>query len=463
MKSPLTRFLIVMALSAFTTLSVLAQSPCVPANTAPGSLDTCFGSGGTVITTVPGTANNNWALYVIKTLVQSDGKIITLIDAHLSGGPSHGFTNVIVRYNADGSLDDGTVNDATPADSFGSGGIAYMNWTNPDGSFGNAYSMAIQNIGGEERIAVGGTGPLGLGVVRLLNNGSPDTSFGSGGRADLSGGTAYAMAAQPWDQKLIAASDSFSGSTVARLNLGGTLDGSFGQGGVARTATSIDAKGIAFQSNQKILIGGAYRLKSGASQFGVARFNINGTLDSTFGTSGKAVNDPYGGGGYATSIIVDSSDRVLLAGTATQRITSKASYTYWNILGFAANGQLDTSFGSAGKAAWRVDTGDSRVRSIARQQSDGKFVLFGSSAGVNGFRDFTLVRFNATGSIDTMFGQAGVAKNNLLGGHDDGDGTVQIDPACNCERLVMAGASHIANATSGYGGQGYATAARYIP
>ena len=107
------------------------------------------------------------------------------MNTHTPEAASAGFSNVIIRYNANGTLDT----------SFGSGGFLYMNWNNAANAFGTAYAMAIQrvqrtdefgNVVIDERIVVGGaynvTGACcQYRVDRYLPDGNPDFSFGTSG------------------------------------------------------------------------------------------------------------------------------------------------------------------------------------------------------------------------------------------------------------------------------------------
>ncbi len=112
-----------------------------------GCLDGSFGSGGTAVVFVPTTQGN---LSGTKGALQGDGKILELADTHTNTGNS--FTNVVVRYQADGSLDSG----------FGDGGYLYMNWNGVNNAFGNAYAIAVQSVGTEEKIIVVGSCTFGL-------------------------------------------------------------------------------------------------------------------------------------------------------------------------------------------------------------------------------------------------------------------------------------------------------------
>ena len=148
--------------------SAFAQS-CVPASTAAGSLDTCFGNSGKVITSINNGAGSSWSEDVT---IQSDGKLVVAGRGDNSSGSGRDF--YVLRYNSDGVLDV----------TFGSGGIARIAFTKSTSDSEYATALAIQPDG---KVIVVGYAPIkgntsGLAVARLNANGSPDTSFGSGGK-----------------------------------------------------------------------------------------------------------------------------------------------------------------------------------------------------------------------------------------------------------------------------------------
>jgi uncharacterized delta-60 repeat protein len=427
---------------ALNTVSV-AQTTCTPVFTTPGSFDSCFGYDGTgkVITTVP---NVTETLYSRKARLQSDGKILSLMAAPFEP-QENGFNNIIIRYNANGTLDT----------TFASGGVLYMEWR-INGSYGNAYDMAVQLVDSfdangnpivEERIVVVGSAPalvsggqIRLRVERYLPSGLPDTTFGTDGTGRVILDVAYALAVaiQPLDQKILTMGDS---SVLVRLNANGTPDATFGVNGVSQAKSGVRTQALAVQSNGKILAAGDYN-----SDFAIARFNTNGTLDTSFGKSGRVVTDFARKTDRANDIRVLAGDYIIAAGSAGTN-----SYRNTGIARYTPNGQLDTSFaGGAGKATISVSPANDAAYSIDLQ-SNGKIVLFGEADGANGYRDFGLARFNANGTIDTTFGQGGKVTWDYLGANDDARGLVQRNVCgTGCDRIVAVGPVRT-DASSGYG------------
>ena len=160
-----------------------------------------------------------------------------------------------------------------------------------------------------------------------------DTTFGTNGtvRNAISGGNgtndqAYAVAIQS-DGKIVAAGVSaVSGAhyafALSRYNINGTLDSTFGANGTVRNTISggggvnDQAYSVAIQSDGKIVVAG-FSLKAPAYAFALARYNVNGTLDSTFGTNGTVRNAISGGSGTmdeAYGVAIQSDGKIVAAG-----------------------------------------------------------------------------------------------------------------------------------------------------
>jgi uncharacterized delta-60 repeat protein len=158
------------------------------------------------------------------------------------------------------------------------------------------------------------------GLARLLPSGKPDTSFGSGGSTTASNvgsvDSAAVIAVQP-DGKIIyaGATGSPSGGTeweVARFTANGALDPAFGTGGIVTTEvlnpppttiTFESPNAVLVQPDGKILVlgdvenFGGYRGQGSFFEQSVLRYNPNGTLDASFGTTGKVLSTTFAGGG----------------------------------------------------------------------------------------------------------------------------------------------------------------------
>ncbi len=265
----------------------------------------------------------------------------------------------------------------------------------------------------------------------MCNPGELDPTFGGGdgisskadfpGEADL----ARAVAVQP-DGKILAGGRadvsaetiSFTDFALARFNVDGSLDGSFGSGGMVTYNFSNSAFGsddvihaIAVQSDGKIVVAG-----QGGSDFGVLRYNTNGTLDKTFGKGGRVTTDFGGASDRASAVAIQPDGKIIVAGRgATNCVNCSGKIA---LARYTTAGKLDTSFDGDGKVITNLgtDADNEGVLGVAIQ-SNGKILAGGFSAGAGGLLagDWTLLRYNSNGSLDAMFGSGGVVVTAGLG------------------------------------------------
>ncbi|MFF1594116.1 calcium-binding protein [Streptomyces sp. NPDC058286] len=298
---------------------------------------------------------------------------------------------------------------AAPGDldpSFGTGGKV----TTDFGGFDGAQAMAVQADG--KIIAAGDTVPSGstfhFALARYNTDGSLDTSFGTGGKVttDFDTGGASSVAIQA-DGKIVAAGNagavgSSSDFALARYNTDGSLDASFGTGGKVTTdfGGADGANGVALQADGKIIAAGL-----AVGDFGLARYNTDGSLDTGFGAGGK-VTTGFDSGGAADDVALQADGKIVAAGSVGSPDGDFA------VVRYNTDGSLDTGFGTGGKVT--TDLGSrAEARGVAIQ-ADGKIVAAGS-VGTDG--DFAVVRYNTDGSLDTGFGTGGKVTTNL-GDHD---------------------------------------------
>ncbi len=353
---------------------------------------------------------------------QPDGKAV--IAGSSSGGRTWLFS--LSRYNPDGSLDD----------SFGRKGISLTRIADKDSL---AYALAIQP---DAKIVVaGGTVSGALGyfdfvVARYNPDGSLDPSFGSGGLVITSAGDgrggANAVALQP-DGKIVAAGWVSNGSDfmVVRYAANGSLDPTFGNGGIVTTdfKNQVDrAYALLIQPDGMIVVAGMV-IDSDQKDFGLARYDPNGGLDAAFGENGKVVTD-FGGEDIARAITLQKDGKLLVAGDSN----GSAMLARYN-----SDGSLDTSFGGGllaappdQRGAVRVPTAGAASARALVLQADGKILLAGQADG-----DFLLARYIPDGSLDTGFGTGGVISTDFGGNADAGQGM-----ALGNGRVIVAGSSN---------------------
>jgi uncharacterized delta-60 repeat protein len=271
--------------------------------------------------------------------------------------------------------------------------------------------------------------------------GDLDPSFGTGGIVTTNVSTidiAQAVAVQA-DGKIVAAGSSTRTSppgfdqffSVARYNPDGTPDTSFGTSGVVTADLGIEeeADALAVQPDGKILAGGTI-----SGNFALLRYNPDGTLDTTFGTGGEVTTD-FGGHDTVTGLAVLPSGKLVAAGFTSTSVNSFALARY------EPNGTLDTTFGTDGTVTTSI-TGNDHATALAVQPS-GKLVVAGFSVVNNGEGEFVLARYDRDGALDTGFGTGGTVTTAFAGSASGAHAVVagpdgKITAAGNAGGLALA-------------------------
>ncbi|GAA4933570.1 calcium-binding protein [Streptomyces coeruleoprunus] len=324
---------------------------------ADGSMDTAFGDNG-----VATASFSEFGDVAQAGALQSDGRIVVVGSSDTPDGSRALF--VVARFNSDGSLDTG----------FGDGGRVFTDFG--AGFSSNAHGVLVQPDG--TIVAVGNTGVGGLqfAVARYLPDGSPDPGFGDGGRAisDFEGGgaTAYDVARQA-DGGIVAAGEAgFTGPSfasdfaVARFRSDGTLDAGFGGDGTVTTsfAGEDSGRGVAVQSDGRIVVAGYSGLT-----WALARYLPDGTPDPDFSGDGR-VTTSFVNFGRAYDVTLQSDGRIIGAGDAD---------TDFALVRYRSDGNLDTTFGGGdGKVVTDIETFFDSARAVLLQP-DGKIVAAGTS------------------------------------------------------------------------------------
>jgi len=402
--------------------------------TSNGALDPAFGVGGKVSKLLPPAT---------ALALQADGKLLAVGGMTLS------------RYNTDGSADT----------TFGTSGAVTI--VANGGPLDEMVSLAVQADG---KILVAGRTSLPTSVndnfaaLRFNKDGSPDTAFGSGGLVvtDFNGlsDRASAVLIQP-DGKIVVTGNATSGTlslgdldfAAVRYLADGTLDPTFGSGGKARlnvVGKSDFGTTAALQADGKILVAGRVFSDSGTeSDIGVARFNADGTADTTFGANGvERVDFSFGGivpatfsGGLADEaarLAVQTDGKIVIGG-----FTRVAGVYRYALVRLLVDGSLDATFGTNGLVNTPFTTENDFARSIALQ-ADGKIMVAGQLAGSNPNPDVGVSRYTNVGALDTTFGTAGLARIDFFGGFDTANDVV-IQPD---GRIVVGGSARNGTATS---------------
>ena len=316
---------------------------------------------------------------------------------------------------------------AAPGDldpTFGSGGLV----TTSIGDDSTGYATALQSDG---KVLVAGTAIIGssydFALARYQSNGSLDTSFGSGGKVttDFAGGTdwAHAVALQP-DGKIVAAGWAVNSSgngnfALARYNSNGSLDTTFDGDGKVTTDFAGDDDQIyamALQPDGKIVVAGYATLTGGHPDFGVARYNSDGSLDNTFDTDGKVTTN-FGDADSAYALALQPDGKIVVAGSNGNWVES-VRYSDFTLVRYNSDGSLDTTFDTDGKVT--TDFGAYDAVTALALQPDGKIIAAGLAKDTTlSDYHFALARYNSDGSLDTDFDTDGMVTTDIAGGDDE--------------------------------------------
>ena len=382
----------------------------------PGCLDTTFGSFG-LVTTDPSGPNFRDDI-AEALLVQGDGKIVAVGYAN-NGVNGTGRDFAVVRYNTDGSLDT-SFGDPDPLNPPLRLGYVLTPFTS-----GSDWGQAAALQADGKIVAGGYAQPGSFAVARYTSDGTLDATFGSGGKTIIDFGSSanlHQLVIQS-DGKLVLAGDAGSPSqfALARLNQNGTLDSTFGTGGKLLVNPSSVKRGRGFAytvaiqrvpavtGEERIVVGGWSDYSSSATAFTIMRFKPNGTTDTTFGSSGRVYTSFLGFGDQIRELGIDSNNRIVAAGITNSADSSCGSYvTDLGLARYTQDGVLDPSFSGDGRQTIDIYGGSETLFHGLVIQLDGKVVIAGAAASAdNTVRDFGLIRFNSDGTPDSSFGYLG--------------------------------------------------------
>jgi uncharacterized delta-60 repeat protein len=316
---------------------------------------------------------------------------------------------------------------------FGGDGKVTTNFTRGDDG---AVGLTIQSD--QKLVAAGPVGRRGgrFGLARYNSDGTLDTSFGGDGKVATnftsSFDAAFDVALQA-DGKLVAVGIAWGGRgrfALARYNTDGTLDTTFGGDGKVTTnfTPGLDfAFGVAIQSDQKIVVAG--RVGRSGGRIGVARYNTDGSLDTTFSADGKKAVDFTPGDDRADLLAIQADGKIVAAGTANY-LTRRARFA---LVRLDTEGTLDTSFGGDGRVRTNFTRNFDGAFSVAIQ-ADQKIVAAGQAA-----KNVGVARYNSDGTLDTSFGGDGKVTTSFTRRFDYAD-DVEIEAG---GKIVVAGGANI--------------------
>jgi uncharacterized delta-60 repeat protein len=274
-------------------------------------------------------------------------------------------------------------------------------------------------------------------LFQINEDGTMDESFGNGGIVQTALGsilTVNDIEIYPDNRIAVTGSITISNPVfrifISRYNQDGLPDNSFGTDGVV----IFDAgglgcntglgKSLSLQSDNKLVVTGTYDMVGNSSEFFSARFSEDGSLDNTYGEGGYTIVDLNICLGGRTSLIQPDDKIVLYA------FSQDPNYNYFHsLMRFDTDGTLDETFGNGGIVTHQAsNTYDIDVFNMALQ-SDGKFLLtgYGTDATGNTGTDFGLRRFNQDGSIDSLFGNNGVLLTDIFGNLPGANNDYSVD------------------------------------
>jgi uncharacterized delta-60 repeat protein len=237
----------------------------------------------------------------------------------------------------------------------------------------------------------------------LAAPGDLDTSFGGDGKVTTNFTSRFdaasALAIQA-DGRIVAAGSSGGRRfALARYNSDGTLDTSFGGDGKVTTdfTSRFDgASALAIQADGRIVAAGS----AGGRRFALARYNADGTLDTSFGGDGKVTTNFSAGNDLATGVVIAPGGAIVAAGTAQV----EGADPRFALARYNSDGALDTSFGGDGKITTNFTTGNDVAFGVVLRP-DGSIVVAGSAGRTN--HKFALAAYETDGTLDTSFGGDG--------------------------------------------------------
>jgi uncharacterized delta-60 repeat protein len=340
----------------------------------------------------------------------------------------------LVRYNSDGSLDT----------TFGRNGRV----TAPNG---DADAVVRQPDG---KLVAAGTDDNFV-VARYTPEGALDATFGVEGvvTTTFAEGLSFAAAlVRRPDGKLVVAGGTNSNSTdrqlvrafaLARYNADGTLDQTFGDEGKVTTVVgpiASEARALVLQPDGKIVAAGRSD-RPGTEDvggvapvdFALARYNPDGSLDTTFGTGGMATTAVGPIDSAAFALLLQPDGKLVAGGYSFPRGGGPSGDNYrFALVRYNADGTLDQSFGRGGIVVTAVDDGIDIVHAL-RRQPNGKIVAAGNASGA--YFTFALARYTPDGVLDASFGHDGTVTTAFRGMHGGASALVGRPDG----RLVAAG------------------------
>ncbi|MGP0066705.1 MAG: Calx-beta domain-containing protein [Isosphaeraceae bacterium] len=349
--------------------------------------------------------------------------------------------------------------DLDPA--FGDQGVSFL----PSGASSGSPAPTVITLQPDGKIVAAGSGGTvnGVNAVSVWRTdavGQLDPSFGQQGLALIpfaSFSQITGVGIDP-DGKIVVVGTANGAShrelALLRLNADGSLDTTFGTGGLVTASVSLGddfAQAMAIEPDGSILVAGSIGSASGAAALGLVHFNADGSLDIGFG-SGGVISYPAVGSGLGAMLQQPDGKWLLVGGGGAGSLSGGGGVASGFALRLNPDFSIDTTFGTNGIAslAW------GEFYTCIALQPDGK-ILIGGGEGPLGGGQCTIGRLNPDGSLDTSFGQGGSVAASFA------------DQASAFNSLIVqpdgkiVGIGYTAAAGGNAGSGSYTVAARYLP
>ena len=307
-------------------------------------------------------------------LLQPDGKFLVCGNSLIVDVVNKA---IAVRFNPDGTLDT----------TFGKDGVVLVDLGDDEDIF---YDMLLLPDGkilfGGATLSTNNPGYYDLLLVQLLPDGSPDPDFGTGGVATANftfGLEAILAFARQDDGKIVTVGGRLQGTNdmeIARFNANGSVDTTFANKGVLVVDISGHeeaAYDVVVQPDQKIVFCGAtFQNNTISGTITLMRLLPNGAFDPEFGTGGQVFTN-VNSIEFARSLVLQPDGKILVGVESTAVNNPPKGGLFW-VLRYDTNGALDNSFGQGGKTQSENFENYTEVSAI-RLQPDGKILLAGTA------------------------------------------------------------------------------------
>ncbi|MFN0216146.1 MAG: T9SS type A sorting domain-containing protein [Saprospiraceae bacterium] len=328
----------------------------------------------------------------------------------------------VLRYLPNGSLD-GTfaTNGIFEGTFLGSINVAQAVTLQPDGKILVAgYTTNLQSSSTYNEDLV---------VLRLNANGVPDNTFGTSGAAigSLGYNERPVGIRMTNDGRILVAGNVFHGSAsnmfITRLTNDGNLDISFGVNGLNQVSITNGlwnyCQAMEVQPDGKILLAGEAKTFAGLN-FALIRLDPNGIYDLTFSGDGKNMHNISTTDDGAQAMLLLPDGKILLGGYAN----TADNKTEIALTRFNADGSLDNSYGDAGKVLTQMGLDHCAVADL-NLTGMGNIIVAGTAKRYPSYFDFYLAKYKSDGTLDDNFGEQGITFTDY-DGHYDGISDAQI-------------------------------------